>query len=190
MKTLAISGCNLAGALLLGCSGVVPQASPPSHNVAVPEADVTALRLTIEPEQSGAPPRGERLRLTLENTSDEWLWLNYDLGLGPKRSSSTLWAEVSSVETGSEARWSCARKSLPDGPPRYIEFPPSARLSIVLLLSCYEFPAQGHVKIALHFRELQGNPPTRGDSSAIWYRGNATSNVLEIPVDPTPAIAP
>lgn len=189
MKRTIYADWYLALPFLVGCHHAAPE-SQHAHPVSISTADATALRLTIEPEQSGAPPRGERLRLTLENTSDEWLWLNYGLGLGPRESGSTLWAEVTGVETGSEARWSCARKSLPKGEPRYIELPPSARLSIVLLLACYDFPTQGHVKIVVHFRDLEANPPPPFDTNALWYRGGARSNVLELAVDPSHAAVP
>jgi len=141
--------------------------------------DSTALGMTIEPELGK-----QRIRLTLENWSDDWMLLNLRLGLGPKDSTSTLWAEVTNIETGRVAGGSCLQKSLPARPARYLELPPSSRFSFVLLLSCYEFPSRGRVRVVVHFREPEQQPPRTDNPVAVWFKGESTSNAIELAVGP------
>lgn len=170
---------SLSAVLCAACCGatVQPPASPDAVRALT---DPSALGLTLERTEDASVQGGERLRLTLENKSDNWLWVNADLGLGPKQSASTLWADVLDEARGSPARWSCAQKTLPSGPARYLELPPSGRYSIVLPLSCYEFPLNGTTKIVVHFRDTPKSAPALGSTTSPWFRGQASSNALAI----------
>lgn len=179
----------------IGCQPAVvavpaTQAAPPTAPLLAVSSDPLTMRLTVEQAEGPSPRQGERLRVTVENASEGWVWFRSDLGLGPPSSGSALWAEVSNAETGKGAEWSCRVKSLPPGEPEYLAMAPGTRPSVIISLHCYEFPSHGMVKVRVKFRDLETQPRRAPFPDLVWFRGELSSNMLEIVAREVPPASP
>jgi hypothetical protein len=183
MKALLTIASAFAAMLGVSCHPS-PVLRPENDREIARTSDPNVLAMVLEPFAAKETSRAY-VRLTLENQSDDWMYVNSALGLGPKESPSTLWADVNDTKTDAPCHWSCLIKSLPAGPPRYIELPPSGRFSLVLPLSCYEPPRTGSARIVIHFREVRKEAPKADNPVAVWFSGKSVSNAIQVAIPPS-----
>jgi hypothetical protein len=153
--------------------------------------DPKLLQLVIAAAEPWPATQGA-IKVTIRNVSDDWLWVTYGFGVGPKERGSKFWLEVYDAKTGqSHDGWFCFSGRTASGPPLYMDLSPRGEFSLTRRLDCLGLPHRGPWRIIAHFRDNNRAPPPPPEMSS-WFVGELVSNVLEMEVKdpPRPKNAP
>lgn len=145
--------------------------------------DATALEFRIEAGGAAAP--NNPIRFRLRNVSSRTLWVN-----------ARMFAESSIGEVSLHVEPSTAGQPVSDGchvhpvPSHYLLLMPGSEISVVTVLHCLKFPAEGPWRVTAKYKDRKRHiPPV--PPGAFWFSGTLVSNELQFhawPASPLPAL--
>lgn len=138
------------------------------------------LRLTAQQAVADNGALRPVLRLTISNTSpDQIVWLTYRLLVHARATPvRDVWLDISD-DRGNEVVNLCKINAGPPEPWQYMALKPGSEVSGMIGLKCFDLPAQGHVRIVVHYQDINAHPPEPPEI-AQWFAGELVSAPVDL----------
>jgi len=115
------------------------------------------------------------LRVTLQNTSEDWLWVHY----GGRDFDKAFWFEVTDEQADVKAGYNCAGRSEIPARGLYVMLGPGGEYSWRDSLDCYAVNRRGPWRVTARFKETALVPDPAPPHAVFWFVGEATSNSVQ-----------
>lgn len=187
-----------AVAFCLGCAENAQTCWPSSHarpKRPLETRDSSMLRIRLEGCSNSGRDRSfpGALRVTIENVSLDFIWINYALG--------GAWLEIAPDPPNGRTIPEChfADTDWRRTPPTYFSLGQQGAISLWAFAECQRsLPREGRFRVVMHYRDPRTDgPPANYDTGArefepefgraLWFTGELVSNPIDVTVPPSSA---